>query len=76
MDRAVLLAILGIPILVIIHVALFWQPVPWSGGVLWIASQDMERSQLRGRWQSSEPALPFQAAPSQFVIEHTVQRGS
>jgi hypothetical protein len=76
MDRAVLLVILGIPILVIIHVALFWQPVPWNGGMLWTASQDTERSQLRGHWQSSEQTLPFQAMPSRFVIEHTAQRGS
>ncbi len=71
MDRAVLLVLLGIPILVVIHVAMFWQPIPWQGVVFWTASQDMERPQLHGRLQQ-----PEQVFPAQFVIEHTTQRGS
>jgi hypothetical protein len=69
MDRAVLLALLGIPLLVIIHVALFWQPLPSDMANL--SAADNETSSLQGHWQSSERVLP-----SHFVIEHLSQRGS
>lgn len=68
MDRAVLLALLGIPILVIIHVALFRQPIPWGGETFWTVSQEADLRQLRGHWQSPEQTLP-----SHFAIERTAQ---
>jgi hypothetical protein len=68
MDRAVLLALLGIPILVIIHIALFWQPMPLGGEMFWTASRYVERFQLRGHWRSPESTLP-----SHFAIERAAQ---
>lgn len=70
MDRAVLLALLGIPILVIIHVALFWQPIS-SGGLMASNAQSPERVRLQGHWQTPEEALP-----ANFVIERKMERGS
>jgi hypothetical protein len=69
MHRAVLLTLLAIPILVIMHIALFWQPIPWDSGTFWTASQD--ESQLRGHWQS-----PEQSAPTHFVLDRTSEQGS
>jgi len=70
MHRAILLTLLAIPILVIMHVALFWQPIPWGKEILWTASQD--GAQLRGTWDSTGQSLP-----AQFVIVRTSsERGS
>jgi hypothetical protein len=68
MDRAALLALLGIPILVIVHVALFRQPIP---GVAkhWTAAGD--HLLLQGHWQSPEAGRP-----SYFVVEPRAERGS
>jgi hypothetical protein len=50
MDRFVLLVLLTIPILVIIHVALIWQPAGAHSLIFWTASQNEDRVQLQGRW--------------------------
>jgi len=71
MDRAVLLALLAIPVLVIIHVALFWQPIPLGGEVFSTAYRDTGRVQLRGHWQ-----VPDQTSPSRFIIAHPIAQGS
>jgi hypothetical protein len=62
MDRLVLLALLAVPILVVIHVALVWQPVRAHEVMFGTASQD---ARLQGRWQS----------PTRFVVNHTAARG-
>lgn len=69
MDRTILLALLGIPVLVIIHIALFAQPIPWTSAMFWAASGD--GTQLQGHWQSPEQTLP-----SHFAIERTTEQGS
>lgn len=69
MDRAVLIALLGIPVLIVIHIAVFWQPVPWSAAMAWTTAR--EGTQLQGYWQSSDETLP-----ARFVVEHQTQRGS
>ena len=69
MHRAVLLTLLAIPIVVIMHIALFWQPIPLGSEMFWTASQD--GSQLRGYWQPRA-----QAVPSHFVIDRTSEKGS
>ena len=71
MDRAVLIALLAIPIVVIIHIALFWQPIPWQGEMYWATSRDSDRPRLPGHWRSPEQALP-----SHFVLLHTSAQGS
>jgi len=70
MDRALLIALLGIPILIVMHIALFWQPIPSGGEAFWTA-QDGERFQLRGRWQP-----PDQTRPTRFVTERASEKGS
>jgi|HubBroStandDraft_5_1064220.scaffolds.fasta_scaffold1797034_1 hypothetical protein len=56
MDRFVLLALLGIPVLVIIHVALFGQPTP--PGVAMVSATFSGGGQnhrvLQGLWSPSE----------------------
>jgi hypothetical protein len=69
MHRAILLTLLAIPILVIVHIALFWQSDPWGSELFWTASQDGAR--LRGYWQS-----PGQSARSHFVVDRTSEQGS
>jgi hypothetical protein len=71
MDRMVLLALLAVPILVVIHVALFWQPIHADGVMPWTASQHENHGQLQGYWQP-----PGQLLPAHFVVEHTAERGS
>ena len=66
MDRAVLLVLLGIPILVVLHIALFRQPIPGQ-----TAFRNGEYAQLRGHWQ-----MPQSALPSRFVIVQTDNKGS
>ena len=70
MHRAVLLTLLAIPILVIMHIALFSQSVPWGGQIFSTAFQD--GSQLRGYWQSP----PEAAGPARFVLDRTTRQGS
>jgi hypothetical protein len=70
-DRAILLALLGVPILVILHIALFRQPVPMRADEFWAAAWDGDRIALQGHWQS-----PEQTVPPIFVVERTTQRGS
>ena len=69
MHRAILLTLLAIPVLIIMHIALFWQPIPWGNQMFWTASG--EGTQLRGYWQPAG-----QAVPTQFVIDRTPERGS
>jgi hypothetical protein len=72
MDRVVLLALLGIPILVIMHVALFWQSLP-PGAVMFSAADGApERPHLQGYWQAPERL----SLPSRFVIRQTSEQGS
>ncbi len=60
MDRVVLLALLGIPVLVIIHIALFWQQPPWDSRVIpaSFSSLGQNHPALRGTWRSPERAAP------------------
>jgi hypothetical protein len=69
MHRAVLLTLLAIPILVIMHIALVWQPIPWGSGMFWTTSQD--GAHLRGYWQS-----PERSVPSRFVTDRISKQGS
>ncbi len=69
MHRAVLLTLLAIPILVIMHIALFGQNVPWGGEIFSTAFQDGPR--LRGYWQSPEAS-----SPARFAIDRTTKQGS
>jgi hypothetical protein len=72
MDRVVLLALLGIPILVIIHVALLAPELPSGPAMASAARQDdRELPVLQGHWQQPEPGLPAQVA-----IKHSPERGS
>jgi hypothetical protein len=71
MDRIVLLALLAIPILVVVHVALLGQPVRADGVRFWPASRNENRPQLQGYWQSPEQLLP-----THFVVETTAEQGS
>jgi hypothetical protein len=72
MDRVVLLALLGIPILIIIHVALFSPELPSGLAMASPASQlDRELPVLQGHWQQPEPV-----GPARLAIKHTTERGS
>jgi hypothetical protein len=68
MNRVALLALLGIPILVIIHVALFRQPIPGVAKYWMVAGDHLL---LQGHWQS-----PEEGRPSYFVVEPMAERGS
>jgi hypothetical protein len=69
MDRVVLLALLGIPLLVIIHVALL-APRVLSGPAM-LADGNRGGPVLQGHWQMPEPALPLH-----LVIKHFPEQGS
>ena len=69
MDRFLLLVLLGIPVLVILHVALFRDDIPSGAAMVWTAAP--EDTGLQGHWRSRD--LPL---PSQFVIESTPKQGS
>jgi hypothetical protein len=69
MDRFILLALLGIPLLVILHVALFWDDIPTGAAMDWTATAD--DTGLQGHWRSQDRPLP-----SQFVIRSTSKQGS
>jgi hypothetical protein len=60
MDRVVLLALLGIPILVVIHAA---------GGLLSTYDQVGQRLPRQSHWQSP-------ATPTYFVVERTSETGA
>jgi hypothetical protein len=66
--RVALLALLGIPILIVIHVALFSQPLLGEGVKYRKVAGD--HLVLQGHWQSSEQI------PSYFVVECTTERDS
>ena len=68
MGRVALLALLGIPILIVIHVALFSQPLLGEGVTYHKVTAD--HMVLQGYWQSSEQI------PSYFVVECATERGS
>jgi hypothetical protein len=69
MHRAVLLTLLAIPILVIMHIALFSQTLPWGGEIVSPVAADGPR--LRGYWQSPEVS-----SPARFVLDRTTKQGS
>ena len=69
MHRVLLLTLLAIPVLVIMHIALFWQPVPWANGTFSAATRN--GSQLHGCWQP-----PEHSTQSRFAIDTTANQGS
>ena len=69
MHRAVLLTLLAIPILVVMHIALFSQPIPWGGAILSTAVAD--GSQLHGYWQTPEAS-----SQARYVLDRTTKQGS
>jgi hypothetical protein len=72
MNRVVLLALLGIPVLIIAHVALLSQPFPVDLAMTSAAVDgDRERPSLQGHWQAREQALPVH-----LVIKSISERGS
>jgi hypothetical protein len=72
MDRVVLLALLGIPVLVIAHVALFSQQFPVDLTMTSVAVDGHRESpMLQGHWQPPEPAFPMH-----LVIKPISERGS
>jgi len=66
MDRIILLALLGIPILIVIHVALFAQGL--SSGIATAWNPDGVAS-LHGYWSVPD-------AQPRFVIDHISEKGS
>jgi hypothetical protein len=72
MDRVVLLALLGIPVLVIMHVALFRQELPPGIAMLSISGGGQERPTLQGHWLAPERV----DLPARYVIKQTSERGS
>jgi len=69
MDRVFLLALLGIPVLIIMHVALFAQPLPSGPDML--VDADRERPVLQGHWQ-----MPESPGLMHLVIKHLPEQGS
>jgi len=73
MDRAVLLALLGIPVLIILHIALSGQPLPL--GVPMISSAFacgvQKHPCLQGHWQPAEAVIP-----THYVAARMAERGS
>ena len=72
MDRVILVALLCIPILVIMHVALFRQDLPPAVAMLSISGGSQERPTSQDPWLTPERA----GLPGQFVIKQTSERGS
>jgi hypothetical protein len=68
MDRVVLLALLGIPVLVIMHVALFASPLPSTS---MLVDEDRDRPVLQGTWRMPEPP-----GSMRLVIKHLPEQGS
>jgi hypothetical protein len=66
MIRAVLLALLAIPILVAMHILLVWQHLPGLGATVLDVPSDryQVRSGLRCQWQ-----VPARAVPSNCVTK-------
>jgi len=71
MGRALLLVLLGIPILVVIHIALFSQPFPRPGEMFRTSSRDGDRPWPTGRWHAS-----YHTVSTHFEVEYTADRGS
>jgi hypothetical protein len=69
MDRVVLLALLGIPVLVIMHVALLAQSLP--SGPEMLVDGDRERPVLQGHWQ-----MPESPGPMHLATKHLPEQGS
>jgi hypothetical protein len=72
MDRVVLLALLGIPVLIIMHVALFWQGLPPGIAMLAVTGEALERPSLQGHWLAPDRV----ELPARYVIKQTSERGS
>jgi hypothetical protein len=73
MDRVVLIALLGIPLLVIVDVALFSRPITPISAMSLINLPGLDRDRLHpdGRLQS-----PQAIVPSQIVIKPVPEQGS
>lgn len=72
MDRVVLLALLGIPILIVAHVALSAQEIPTGLTMLSaMVDGDRDRPVLQGHWNMPEPAFPMH-----LVNKHIPEQGS
>ena len=72
MDRVVLLALLGIPVLVVIHIALSAGEIPSGVAMLTaVVDGDRDRPVLQGHWQMPEPAFPLH-----LVTKHLPEQGS
>jgi len=73
MDRVVLLGLLALPVLVILHVALFEQRLPPGAAVVWVDSPDgyRDRSPLQGHWR-----VPGKTSSPYFAIKTTQEQGS
>jgi hypothetical protein len=69
MHRIVLLALLGIPVLIVIHIALFWQGISLAEAMAGAPDGNLERPYLQGHWQTSD-------LPSRFVINRISEQGS
>jgi hypothetical protein len=67
MDRLVLLALLGIPILVIVPAALFWQRLPSDMVLRWAGAPIGARERAAPRAHS---------LPAHFDVEYTPEQGS
>lgn len=63
MHRAILLALLSVPVLIIMQIALFRQPIPWREEALLMTSRD--QALARG----GPPT------PTRFVIAETTAQG-
>jgi len=74
MDRVVLLALLALPVLVIMHVALFEQGLTSAVGLAWtpIPEARAERVSLQGYWRAPERKF----APPRYVINTSPEQGS
>ena len=64
MDRIILLALLGIPVLVLIHVVLSLQNLGPGVSLCWTPGAEQERPWLQGKWQPLEATLPSRFVPT------------
>jgi len=71
MDRFVLLGLLALPVLIIMHVALFEQPLTASATTVWTDSPGAPRGLAY-----PQAALPERNSPSHFTTKTTQEKGS
>jgi hypothetical protein len=72
MHRVILLALLGIPVLVIMHVALFSRDLSPAVAMLSTPGAGQEHPSLQGYWLEPERA----DTRARYVIKQTSERGS